>query len=58
MAELAYAQIKKIVFVPKSPVTRSDISRYPGRLPPWLEQDIKQFFVIIRYKTVRKTSEI
>ena len=44
----SHAQIngteKKIVFVPKSPVSWSEMSRYPGRLLPWFAQDIKHFF--------------
>ena len=41
-------------FGPKSPVTRSEMSRYPGRLLPRFAQAIKLFFVITRYKECQK----
>ena len=44
----------KIVLVRKVPLAGSEISRYPGRLLPRFAQDIKQFFVIIRYKECQK----
>ena len=49
---------QKIVLVRKVPLPGSEMSRYPERLLPRFAQDVKQFFVIIRYKSVRKTSEI
>ena len=45
---------QKIVLVRKVPLLGSEMSRYPGRLLPQFAQDIKQFFVIIRYKECQK----
>ena len=45
---------QKIVLVRKVPLPGSEMSRYPGRLLPRFAQDIKQFFVIIRYKECQK----
>ena len=45
---------QKIVLVRKVPLAGSEVSRYPGRLLPRFAQDIKQFFVIIRYKECQK----
>ena len=45
---------QKIVFVRKVPLPGSKMSRYPGHLLPRFAQDIKQFFVIIRYKEYQK----
>ena len=36
----------------------SEMSHYPGRLLPRFAQDIKHFFVIIRYKECQKTSKV
>ena len=47
------SKTKKIVLVRKVPLAESEMSRYPGRLPRFA-QDIKQFFVIIRYKECQK----
>ena len=44
----------KIVLVRKVPLPGSEMSRYPGRLLPRFAQDIKQFFVILRYKECQK----
>ena len=41
-------------FGPKFPLPGSEMSRYPGRLLPRFAQDIKQYFVIIRYKECQK----
>ena len=45
---------KKIVLVRKVPLPGSEMSRYPGRLLTRFAQEIKQFFVIIRYKECQK----
>ena len=44
----------KSFLVRKVPLPGSEMSRYPGRLLPWFAQDIKQFFVIIKYKECQK----
>ena len=36
------------------PLPGSEMSRYPGRMLPRFAQDIKQLFVIIRYKECQK----
>ena len=45
---------KKSFLVRKVPLPGYEMSRYPGRLLPWFAQDVKQFFVIIRYKECQK----
>ena len=45
---------QKIVLVRKVPLPGSEMSRYPGRLLSRLAKDIKQFYVIIRYKECQK----
>ena len=45
---------QKIFLVRKVPLPGSEMSRYHGRLLPRFAQDIKQFFVIIKYKECQK----
>ena len=45
---------QNIVLVRKVQLPGSEMSRYPGRLLPRFAQDIKHFFVIIRYKECQK----
>ena len=42
-------------FGPESPLSGYERSRYPGRLLPRFAQDIKHYFVIIRYKKCQKS---
>ena len=55
----SHAQInvieKKSFLVRNVPLPMSEMSRYPRRLLPWFAQDIKQFFIIIRYKKCQKS---
>ena len=44
----------KIVLVRNVPLPGYAMFRYPGRLLPRFAKDIKQFFVIIRYKECQK----
>ena len=65
MAELTYAELTQGRESTRLPHTHkltslkknrfwSEKSRYPERLLPWFAQDIKQSFVIIRYKECQK----
>ena len=53
-AQINVIEKKKRFLVRKVPLPGSDMSRYPERLLPWFAQNIKQCFVIIRYKECQK----